>query len=59
VDDCSPSGKYDGAYEAYVDFAREIDAPVDIRFGKIGVIRLAASEQSPREEMTAGDNGHA
>ncbi len=39
VDDCDASlSIWDGAYEAYVDFCRERELPVDIRYGKLGFL---------------------
>jgi O-methyltransferase len=54
VDDCAPNRKYDGAYEAYVEFVRKVDSPVDIRYGKLGVIKIPGL---PSEESAAGKPG--
>jgi O-methyltransferase len=40
VDDCVASGKYDGAFEAYTEFVQGAGLPVDIREGKVGVIKI-------------------
>jgi len=40
VDDCKPTGKYDGAYEGYVGFVERSGLPIDIREGKLGVIKV-------------------
>lgn len=42
VDDCAPNRKYDGAFEAYTEFVRQMGIEPDIRHGKLGLIRIAA-----------------
>ena len=39
VDDCLPNSKWDGALEAYVEVCEELGQPVDIRAGKLGLLR--------------------
>jgi O-methyltransferase len=43
VDDCQPDRKFEGACAAYVDFVGRIGAPVDIRYEKLGVIRVPSA----------------
>jgi len=43
VDDCRPNVKYDGALAAYLEFVEAHNFPVDIREGKVGVIRIPAT----------------
>jgi predicted O-methyltransferase YrrM len=43
VDDCRPSVKYDGALAAYLEFVNAHNFPVDIREGKVGVIKVAGT----------------
>lgn len=38
IDDCAP-GKYDGAGQAYEEFAAEVGADTDVVHGKLGVLR--------------------
>jgi O-methyltransferase len=40
VDDCTPNVKYDGALAAYMEFVEAHNLPVDIREGKVGVIKV-------------------
>jgi predicted O-methyltransferase YrrM len=40
VDDCTPGLKFEGAYSAYVEFVEKIGAPVDVRFDRLGIIRV-------------------
>ena len=42
VDDCVPNRKYDGAYEAYVEFAHEYGLEIDIRPDKLGIFKVPA-----------------
>lgn len=42
VDDCE-DGRYDGARQAYEEFAKEIGAPVEIVHGCLGVLRKVGS----------------
>lgn len=52
VDDCVASGKYDGAFEAYTEFVQRAGLPVDIREGKVGVIKIPSD--SGRSESHPG-----
>lgn len=42
VDDCSPGGDWDGALQAYEEYCAASGTPVDIRCGKLGIVRKAA-----------------
>ena len=40
VDDCSYADhRWDGAFQAYKEFMREIDQPEEIHFSQLGVVR--------------------
>ena len=39
VDDCSPGGNWDGALQAYQEYCAAEKIPVDIRCGKLGLVR--------------------
>ena len=45
VDDCAPNKKYDGAFEAYTEFVRQVGLEPDIHHGKLGVIRISADSR--------------
>ncbi|MCW0447183.1 TylF/MycF family methyltransferase [Xanthomonas sacchari] len=48
VDDCNPtSTKWDGAYQAYIEFVESINATPRIRHGKLGVIHKLAHDATP------------
>jgi O-methyltransferase len=57
VDDCSASGKYDGAFEAYVQFVQRMQLHPDIRHGKLGVIKIPETtvETGGHHEETVGN----
>jgi hypothetical protein len=40
VDDCQPDQMWDGALQAYQEFARERNLPMEIVAEKLGVVRL-------------------
>jgi hypothetical protein len=40
VDDCQPDQMWDGALQAYEEFARERNLPMEIALEKLGVVRL-------------------
>ena len=42
VDDCSPGGNWDGALQAYQEYCAAANIPVDIRCGKLGLVRKPA-----------------
>ena len=42
VDDCEPGGDWDGALQAYQEYCAAAGLPVDIRCGKLGIIRKPA-----------------
>jgi O-methyltransferase len=43
VDDCFPAEHvFDGSYQAYKEFMEEIDQPIKIIYGKIGIVRKKA-----------------
>jgi len=42
VDDCSPGGNWDGALQAYQEYCASASIPVDIRCGKLGLVRKPA-----------------
>ena len=42
IDDCSPGGDWDGALQAYQEYCAATGTPVDIRCGKLGIIRKPA-----------------
>jgi len=43
VDDCSPKhSKFDGADQAYREFAAEVNQPIEVVHGKLGVVRNQA-----------------
>ena len=56
VDDCRPNRKYDGAFEAYVEFVQRMGVPIDIRDGKVGVIKIPVrgSASDPHHQETVG-----
>lgn len=41
IDDCKPGWEWSGAYEAYLEFAKENDIDADITHDKLGVINKA------------------
>jgi O-methyltransferase len=43
VDDCRANRKYDGALAGYMEFVNAHNFPVDIREGKVGVIKVAGT----------------
>ena len=47
VDDCTPGQKYEGVCAAYLDFARRVGAPVDIRYDMLGVIHIPTAADEP------------
>ena len=43
VDDCYPSKHlFDGSYQAYKEFMEEIGQPIELMYGKIGIVRKKA-----------------
>jgi O-methyltransferase len=40
VDDCQPDQMWDGAFQAYQEFARERNLPEEIVLEKLGIVRL-------------------
>jgi O-methyltransferase len=44
VDDCTPDRKYEGACAAYVEFVEGLGVAVDIRYDKLGIVRIPLAE---------------
>jgi O-methyltransferase len=44
VDDCAPNRKYEGAYQAYLEFTSEKGLPNDVRYGQLGMIYIPPAD---------------